>query len=121
MTTTAWANLPNAASIDRVLDALKTPFAIQLADIWSVDRDAAWDTARLAVWGTARDKAWDAAMNAIRDAAYDAILALVAYDDSAKFLDMPSDQLRLMSSPVAVLLLPMAVLFEQIRKLEDVS
>ena len=123
--TTAWANLPNAKHIDRILDDLK-----KNPDNWSAAADsAAWSTAR----ATARDVAWtaarlvefdasrvatnndawdaakDAAWNALKlgigevdardvawSASWSASLALIAFDDCAYLLDeKPEDVLIL--------------------------
>lgn len=66
-----------------------------------------------------------AALAAGQLAAWGAILALIAYDDSAKFLGMPSSELgiwaALSADPRTILLLPMVVLFEQIRDMESVG
>jgi hypothetical protein len=66
----------------------------------------------------ASDAAWGAAWGAARGAA-----ALIAYDDASKYLDMPSDQLRvwaiLSETPAAVLLLPAVIAFERINELEN--
>ena len=90
--TTAWAHLPNAAHIDRVLASLTdTPELWTAARdaardaAWATAHDAAWDVvrdaarltahnaardaARGAAWDAARDAAWDAAHNAAWDAA----------------------------------------------------
>ena len=99
MTTTAWAHLPNAAHIDRVLASLeKNP--------------EKWDEAQYAAWGAAGGAAggaaWDVATyevkkivrNAARDAAWntawDAILALLAWDDCAYMLELPEDALKVL-------------------------
>jgi hypothetical protein len=119
--TTAWAHLPNATHIDRVLASLAaTP------ELWDAAMDAAWDDARDAAWDAAwddaRDAAWDAARgtarDAARDAAYnaarDAIAALIAWDDCGVFLDMPPDAVRLVAVSghhPAILLLPAAIVF----------
>jgi hypothetical protein len=109
----AWEDLPNAKHIDWVLASLK-----QYPEIW--------DAAYSAAWGAAYEAAYDAAQSgrASCDAAYDAILALVAYDDCAHLLDMPSDRLKiwavLTEQPAAALLLPAVIAHEQIRELETV-
>ena len=107
-----WAYLPNAAHIDRVITHLKANPA-RWSVAWSAARDAAWGAARDAVRGAARDAAWGAARDAARGAAWgavrDAVLALVAYDDCAHILDLPSGAVRLMVSnahPAATLLYP---------------
>ena len=127
--TTAWAHLPNATHIDRVLASLTaTPELWDAAydaaydaartaawhAAWDAARNAArgaeWDAARDAAWRTARDAAWDAA----RDAAWDAIAALIAWDDCAVFLNMPPDAVRLVAASgnhPSILLLPAAIVF----------
>jgi hypothetical protein len=138
MTKTAWHDLPNALHIDRILADLQRNFlAWDAAWYAAAEADAAGDVARLAAWYAARDAAGDAARYAARDAArasagdaarlaardaawyaagdaaWYAILALIAWDDSAKFLDMTPDQLRfwiaLSDDPKATLLLPAVV------------
>ena len=98
---TAWAALPNARHIDRVLADLQArPDA----------RDAAWDAARGAAWDAARAAAWDAARDAAR--------ALIAWDDVAYILALPSGAVRMLIETctdhhkhAAVLLLPACVAF----------
>jgi hypothetical protein len=130
---TAWSHLPNAAHIDRVIASVKThPEA--WAEAWNAAwdqarvaarvaaRDAAWDAAWHATWDQARFAARDAAYNAALKSAYDTIAALIAYDDCAQYLDMPSDKLEvwaiLSENLAAVLLLPAVVAFEKINELE---
>jgi hypothetical protein len=122
-----WSHLPNAAHIDRVIESLKSHSD---NEAWDAARFAAWDAARLAAWDAAWDAARLAAYDAARFAAYDAawdaargaILALVAYDDAAKYLNMTVDQLKmwaiLSEDPAAILLLPAVIAFEQISELE---
>ena len=119
---TAWAHLPNAKLIDAVIADMKTR-----PDVWRI----AWGAARDAVRGAARDAAWDVAWCVAREparlatrtakqaAAQDAILALIAWDDCARLLDLPSDTLRTMAdicdAPAchqAVLLLPYVLVKE---------
>jgi hypothetical protein len=133
----AWSHLPNAHHIDRVLESAKLH-----PEIWEAARDAAhndldWyaatDAAMNAARETSHNEAWDAALNArlaaqgaawiaAQDAAWNAIIALIAYDDASKYLEMPVDQLRfwaiLSEDPAAVLLLPAVVAFERINELE---
>ena len=135
----AWSHLPNAHHIDRVLESLKSHPEIWDAAwnaVWSAARDAAWNAAWSAAWSAASDAAWSAAWGAARDAARDAatdaaqsaalyaIAALIAYDDGSKYLEIPSDHLRvwalLSEVPAAVLLLPAVVAFERINELECV-
>ena len=123
----AWSHLPNAVHIDRVLESSKSH-----PEVWDAAYDAACDAAYDAACDAAydadqdaaRDAAWYAACDAARNWAPDTILALVAYDDAAKYLDMPSDQLRvwgiLSEDPAAVLLLPAVIAYEKINELETV-
>ena len=126
-----WSHLPNAVHIDRVIQSIKShPEVWSLPRGWDIAWSAAYDAARGAAWGAARgaaweaawDAAWDAAWIAARAAARGSILALIAYDDAAKYLDMPSDQLKmwaiLSEDPAAVLLLPAAIVCEKISELE---
>ena len=139
----AWSHLPNAHHIDRVLESVKSHPEIWDA-FWGVARNAAWSAALNAAWSEAYDAsrsaarsvawlaAWDAAMSvtlhaawdAAWDAARNAIAALIAYDDGSKYLEMPSDHLRVWSilseDPAAVLLLPAVIAFERINELECV-
>ena len=123
MTATAWAHLPNAAHVDRILASLKKN-PEKWSTAWDVAgsaagyeaRDAAWDaagnaargTAWEAAWDTAWEAAWDTAGNAARgtvrdaaraaarDAAWVAVLALVAWDDCAYILELPEDALKVL-------------------------
>jgi hypothetical protein len=144
----AWSHLPNAGHIDRIIASVKAhpeAWAAAWAAAWdaarAAARAAAWDAARnaarAAARDAARDAAWDAARDAARDAAWDAardatynaardsILALIAYDDAAKYLEMSSDQVKiwaeLSEEPAAVLLLPAVIAFEKIKETEFVS
>jgi len=101
---------------------------------WESSRNAAWvavwdagcDAFRDAAWESSRYAAWVAFRDAFRDAAWksagSAILALIAYDDCAKYLSMSSDQLRvwaiLSENSAATLLFPAVVALEKISELE---
>jgi hypothetical protein len=121
----AWSHLPNSHHIDRVIESVKSH-----PEIWRLASDAAWDTASGAALGAAWGTAWvtarvaalsTAALNADWNAARYAIIALIAYDNASKYLDMPSDKLRVWAlrseDPAAVLLLPAVIAFERIREL----
>jgi len=79
MTTTAWAHLPNAGHIDRVLASLETNpekwTAAQTGEHYAANIEAwyeAWETARDAAWDSAWYEAWDAAVrSAARDRAWE--------------------------------------------------
>jgi len=134
-----WSHLPNAAHIDRVIASVKTH-----PDVWNAAYDEACDaafdvsrvaasaaahgavsSARGAVWDAARDAALGDHRDALRAAYYaarGAILALIAYDDAVKYLNMTIDQLKmwaiLSEDPAAILLLPTVIAFEKISELE---
>ena len=111
MTATAWAHLPNAVHIDRILASLKAH-----PDKWEAARgpawSAAWDAARTAARGTAWTEAWTAARTAAWSASWDAartaartagggagggaITALIAWDDCAYMLELPEDTLKVL-------------------------
>ena len=120
--TTEWANLPNAAHIDRVIasakanpDHWKGSWSAQ-DETWNAPRAEAWNAARGMVLVQVRNAAWDAARDPIRwktewDAAWYfaqyAILALVAYDDCAYMLDSDPGELAILAAfgdPRAILL-----------------
>jgi len=108
MTPTAWADLPNAKHIDRILDDLK-----KNPDNWSDARGAARNAtkndARYAAWNAAWNAASDAARNDARNAAWyaaradaradarDAISALIAYDDCAYLLDEKPEHVQMLA------------------------
>ena len=134
-----WAHLPNARHIDWVIDSIT-----QHAEIWAETYDSNWNVGRVAAYNSAYDMTWDAARYvrlavhvavrlaagygceigvriAARYSGEGATLALIAYDDCATLLDMPSEKLRawalLSEQPAAVLLLPAVIAREQIREL----
>ena len=77
-------------------------------------RDAARDAALNAAWGASWGASWGTALGA----ALDAVLALIAYDDAAKYLAMSSDELKawavLSKNPAAILLIPAVIAYERI-------
>ena len=130
MTTTAWAHLPNAVLIDRVLadvaqrpDAWDAAWKVYQPEAWEAWTDA-WLTANMAKsrWYDGRaavDAAWKAVWDTVgdwvhdeaREAARGAVLALITWDDASLMLDTPVPALRLYAangSPVAILILPAA-------------
>jgi hypothetical protein len=141
----ACSHLPNAAHIDRIIESVKSH-----TKVWDAAYNAAWEAAQIAArdeaYNVARGEAWFAASDAARNAAYyaarvvasgaargpawlaasgaawGAILALIAYDDAAKYLNMSVDQLKmwaiLSEEPAAILLLPAVIAFEKISVLE---
>lgn len=146
---TKWSHLPNAVHIDRVLASVKAKpgawtKAYNATRVTARDgavsraasiaaRNIAWNAARGDAWNAAYDAATDAARwsrpeaaqhvavgEAARDAAWYAIAALVAYDDSAKYLDMPLDQLKMLyvltEHPACSLLQPAVQAFSMERE-----
>ena len=96
----AWSHLPNASRIDQVLAHVKAN-----PKEWAAARYAARDAGRSA----ARDAAYVAARDAAYVAACDAALALVAWDHAGSLLDLPSDQVLMLSKlgqPAAILMYP---------------
>ena len=118
-----WSNLPNAKHIDWVIQSVKDN---------PREWNRAWDLVRDRSWIAARDRAYDAARGAVRGAAWDAVrgavhyavwtsvLALVAYDDSVKYLSMTYEELKVWATiseePASILLLPMVKAKELISK-----
>jgi len=112
MTPTAWADLPNAKHIDRILaDLGKNPGGWYDARVaaWDAASDSAWTAAWDAAWDAVWDAVWDAArgdaMSAASDAAWDAamtagcgaLLALIAYDDCAYLLDEKPEHVQMLA------------------------
>lgn len=131
MTQTAWYHLPNSVLIDQVLAELGANpevFARAYNAAYIAARGPAWRAARYLVRNLDRDLAfnlaWDLALYAAegsaRSGVRDAILALIAYDDSAKYLDMSYEKLKvwieISEHPAAILLLPYVWAREQIKE-----
>ena len=119
-----WSHLPNAHHIDRVIESSNKHPEIWVA-AWASAGPVAWDAAWDSIGNAARSAAWNAAAGRTRlPTNRNAVMALIAYDDSAKYLDMTSEQLRtwtiLSEDPAAILLLPAVVAFERINELECV-
>jgi len=100
-----WKNLHNDKHIDWVLESLKTHTQLwhdTYNKEWVQARSQAWNQA----WNQAREQAfsqaWWQAYSQAREQAREqawyqargACLALITYDDCAKYLSMTSDQLR---------------------------
>jgi hypothetical protein len=135
----AWSHLPNSHHIDRIIKSVKS-----YPEIWAeansanvgdsrdaalhMTMNAAWDAALDFSLNAALDAVWSTAWDVVRNAAWDvfndAALALIAYDDANKYLDMTSDHLRiwaiLSEDSAAILLLPAVIAFERINELECV-
>jgi hypothetical protein len=130
----AWSHLPNAAYIDRILASVKSQPELwnqawvqvgvrARGRVWDQVRDQAWEQAwyqvRDQAWVQARDQARDQVWYLARDQAIRQVagplLALIAYDDSAKYLNLPIDQLEMLyhltEHPACILLQPAVVAF----------
>jgi len=116
----AWSHLPNAVHIDRVLALIKSH-----PKLWNQAFDQVWHQAR----GQARDQAWyqawyqawDQTREQARGQAMGAMLALVAYDDCATYLQLPIDQLEMLyllnEHPACILLQPAVLVFAKEKEL----
>ena len=136
MKQTAWADLPNAKHIDRIIANLeRNPYNWGAARTaawddawtaaWNAAWDAVWDAARGAAWGSARYaagdaarySAWTAARGDARGAAASgAILALITYDDCAYLLDEKPEHVQmlgLLGNQAALLLYPACVAMQK--------
>jgi hypothetical protein len=124
----ALSHLPNAVHIDRVLTSFKahpTLWDQAWDQVWSQSLSKAWnqacDQARDEAWEQARIQALDQTFDQSFDQARSALLALVAYDDCAKYLNLPIDQLQMLyhltEHPACILLQPAVFVFEKEREL----
>ena len=100
-----WSHLANAKHIDRIIAHVKAhPKAWNAAG-----RDAAWDAAWYSAWDAVRqavydeaafEATWSAANDAVgasRFAARGAVLALVAWDHAGGLMDLPAEQVKVLS------------------------
>jgi len=124
----AWDHLPNAIHIDRALASVKSH-----PELWNkawYQAEAphgvwAWNLAWMQARDQARyqtgDQAWDQAWDQVRYGARGTILALVAYDDCAKYLNLPIDQLQMLyqlaDHPACLLLQPAVLVFAKEKEL----
>jgi hypothetical protein len=124
----AWDHLPNAVHIDRVLASVKSyPELWNQAwgQVWSQSLSKVWnqacEQAKGRAWDQAWDQAWQPAWDQVSFRARGALLALIAYDDCAKYLDLPLDQLQMLyhltEHPACILLQPAVLVFEKEREL----
>ncbi len=130
--TTAWAHLPNAVHIDRIIASVKANSADWYTAWNSITRDNAYHISRIAARNAAHAAiletdllpVWDLATLAIArmeiqswTAARDAILALIVYDDCAYMLDSDPGELAIIvafGDQKAILLLPACIAFKRI-------
>jgi len=129
--TNEWGYLPNAHYIDCILSSLRSKpkmwDEIYMADeeLWDSPRfHDAWDTAAVMISDSARHQTWVEASYCMSPTqrssgiarwggsmlARGAILALIAYDDAAQYLEWDAEKLKTMSilteSPTQFLMLP---------------
>ena len=102
--TTAWSHLPNAAHIDRILADLTANPTHWPASAWDPVDYAAYQAVWLATRYAAFDvifaqsskfAAWEQVKVAARPAAWDSIKALIAWDETADYLNLSLDQLKM--------------------------
>jgi hypothetical protein len=131
----AWSHLPNAIHIDRVLASVKSnPDAWE--HLYTEAREEAinqaWEAMNQAVGPPSWQAPWmaQACFNACTtrnysvgpvDHARGVLLALIAYDDCAKYLDLPLDQLKMLyllnEHPACLLLQPAVLVFAKEKEL----
>jgi hypothetical protein len=95
-----------------MLVAVNSCIDMAWVDLRNLNRDDVWRIAKSAANNTVKD--------VVSDAGRDAIMALIAWDDSSKYLDMPSDKVRLMATlgdHKAILMLPAVLAFEKSKEL----
>ena len=139
--TTAWSHLPNATHIDRITADLKTNSAIWTTAMNIMTSDmrhmgvsggirSAKDSTREVLYASNDNKS---TLDAIRDAvwavtrgpsayiaAFNAIVALMAWPESADYLSLPRDQAHMMAmigDQRAILILPAIIAFEKSEEL----
>ena len=120
--TSAWAHLPNAAHIDRVIaSVLSNP--VQWTWVASDPvRHPMWDVrgeAYEVVRKQGRSSVWEEGRLSVLDGARDAILALIAYDDCAYMIDSDPSELAILAAfgdPRASLLLSACKAFHSIKE-----
>ena len=116
----AWSHLPNAKHIDRVLASIKSHPKLwdqAWSQVWNQARDQVWHQS----WYQARDQSWYLARDQEGGQAMGAMLALVAYDDCATYLQLPIDQLKMLyqlnEHPACLLLQPAVLVFAKEKEL----
>jgi len=126
---TAWSHLPNAEHIDRVIASAKVHPEVWEAD-WGISRDMIEREAMQAVRKAERFDTLRAVWLAILDvdrvavwlAVRGSILALTAYDDAGKYLEMSSYELKIWAAlsedPYIILISPAVIAFEK-EKIEN--
>jgi hypothetical protein len=123
----AWSHLPNAVHIDRVLALIKSHPKLwdqAWSQVWNQAFDQVWhqawyqvrDQAFMSAWYQASDQASSQASDQASDQAAAPLLALIAYDDCAKYLKLSIDQLQMLyhltEHPACLLLQPAVIAFE---------
>jgi hypothetical protein len=124
----AWSHLPNAVHIDRVLASVNSHPEVWDQSMDQVSEQArdqawhqAWYQAWVQAWDQGRKQARDQVWYQVRHPARCSLLALITYDDSAKYLKLSIDQLQMLyhltEHPACLLLQPAAMVFAMEREL----
>ena len=127
--TTAWHHLPSAVHIDRILADLKAnPIHWEMEswvsdwNTWGMVYNSAWDVvwnaARIEIYNAVVSAAWEKTNNRSYIIGRNALLALIAWPESAVYLDLSTDQVRMimaLGDHRAILLLPAVMAFEMSR------
>ena len=128
-TTTQWADLPNAAHIDRVLaSAIANPDHWTAREgegwavAWNATRDLLKEQGRYSMWLARQQRGggWGRMRRTTWSAMREALLALVAYDDCAYMLDSDPGELAILAAfgdPRAILLLSACKAFHSCKEL----
>lgn len=128
--TTAWSHLPNAHHIDRILADVKVNPTHWPESAWDPVDYAAYQEVWLAASHAAFDvifaqsskfAAWEQVKVAARPAAWDSIKALIAWDETADYLNLSLDQLKMWAllgdNYGAVLMVTAVTAFEKSKEL----
>jgi hypothetical protein len=130
---TPWSHLPNAEHIDRVVAHQKAYPEVWKNAYTEAIEHATSGAERYMVFESVMNKAYSIegrceAVDAVWDAEHTtysrgALLALIAYDDAVKYLDLSSEKLKMITTlsehPAAILLLHAVIAFEEAKKVDN--
>jgi hypothetical protein len=120
----AWDHLPNAVHIDRVIasaNAYPELWKQAWYQVGNLEGNLEGNLAWVQAWKQGRDQARNQALDQVCYQAKGVVLALITYDDCAKYLDIPLDQLEMLyhltEHPACILLQPAVLVFAMEREL----